>query len=345
MKKRVLITGGTGFLGIHLARHLLKKNYAVTLLDKEKLDSFDLAKKVNVVIGDIRDKHIVDQAMKNQDYVVHAAAALPVHSDMQVIFNVNVEGTRIVLESAKRQHIKRLIFISTTAVYGISKYLPATEEAPLHPIGYYGLSKAEGEKLCLAYHIKGLPVTILRPTTFLGTERLGIFTIWFEAIFKSQRVFLLGSGKNTHQLLAVTDLVSAIEKSFTAETNGEIINIGAKEYGTWRSDLGHVIEQAHSNAQITSLPTRPAQIFLRLLESLHLSPIAAFHYKTMPVDYYVSINKAEKLLHWEPIKSNKQLFLESYLWYKQHRNSIIGRTGTTHRVSWNMKALNWISKL
>ncbi|HUQ85575.1 MAG TPA: NAD(P)-dependent oxidoreductase [Candidatus Limnocylindrales bacterium] len=344
MTKKVLITGGTGFLGVHLARKFLKEKYVVTLFDLAELDAEDLIGKVKVVLGDIRDSKIINKALIGQDYIVHAAAALPIQVDKKVIFSVNIDGTRNILSSALKNKIKRLVFISSTAVYGVPKHLPETETSPLDPIGHYGISKIEGEKLCMEYQKKGLQVNIIRPKTFLGTERLGVFELWFEAIYTDKRVFILGDGNNKYQLLAVTDIADAIEKALTTRVNGEIFNIGAEKFGTWKSDLGYVIKQTKSKSKITGLPTLPSQFILQALEVLRLSPIAAWHYKTMPVDSYVSVEKAKKLLHWQPKKSNQDLFLESYLWYKQNRKSVHGKIGNTHRVGWNFKILNLISR-
>ena len=238
MTKKVLVTGGAGFLGVHIARKLIKEGYKVTLFDVSDLDAKDLIGKVNVIKGDIRDKKTVLQAFKNQDYVVHAAAALPILREKKIIFGINVDGTKNVLNSALQNKIKRLVFISSTAVYGVPKHLPETEEAPLDPIGFYGESKIIGENLCKEYMKKGLSINIIRPKTFLGPERLGVFELWFEAIYNNKKVFILGNGKNPYQLLAVSDLVSAIQKTLESKTEGEIFNISAKEFGTWKSDFG-----------------------------------------------------------------------------------------------------------
>ncbi len=345
MGKKVIITGGTGFLGVHLARKFLKKKYKVTLFDIAPLDAKDLIGKVKVIKGDIRNRNSVAKAIKNQNYVVHAAAALPIQIKKDQIYSVNIDGTKNVLSEALRHRIKRLIFISSTAVYGVPKELPETEDSPINPIGWYGISKIRGEELCMEFHQKGLQVNILRPKTFLGTERLGVFELWFEAIFSNHSLFLLGKGKNKYQLLAVTDLVDAIEKALISKINGEIFNIGAKKFSTWRSDLGFVIKKSGSKSKIRSLPKTPSQIALKILELLRLSPIAEWHYKTLPVNSYVSTKKAEKLLKWNPKKSNKDLFWESYVWYKKNREKIHGKIGKTHRVGWNFKILNLISKL
>lgn len=342
--KKILITGGTGFLGVHLARFFIKKNYAVTLFDVADLDAEDLKGKVKVIKGDIRNESDIEKAVEGQEYVVHAAAALPIVVSKKIIYDININGTETVLDACLHNKVKRVLFISSTAVYGVPKHLPETEDSPLDPIGYYGESKVEGEKLCLEYNRRGLQVNIFRPKTFLGIERLGVFELWFEAIFQGRRVYLLGNGNNKYQLLAVADLVDAVEKGVLADVSGEIFNIGAKEFGSWRDDLGYVISYDKSKSRITSLPTMPAQLILAVLEKLNLSPIAAWHYKTMPVDSYVSIEKAEKLLKWHPRKSNKQLFLESYLWYKKNRPEVINRVGNTHRVGWNFKILNLVSR-
>ncbi|MBI2613854.1 MAG: NAD(P)-dependent oxidoreductase [Candidatus Levybacteria bacterium] len=344
-KKEVLITGGCGFLGVHLARKLLRENYEVTLFDIVSPDAKDLIEKVKYIQGDVRNKKAIENALKNQDYVVHAAAALPILREKKIIFDININGTENVLSSALQNKIKRLVFISSTAVYGIPRHLPETETNPLDPIGYYGESKVAGEKLCLEYFKKGLSVNILRPKSFLGPERLGIFELWFEAIYRDKSVFILGNGNNKYQLLAVSDVVDAIIRAMESEIDGEIFNIGAKEFQTWNKDLGSVMRYAKSKSKIVKLPTLPSQVILSILEKLNLSPIAAWHYKTMPVDSYISIKKAEKLLNWEPEKSNEELLIESYDWYKKHRSEIINKVGITHRVGWNFKLINLIKNI
>lgn len=344
-KKKILVTGGCGFLGIHLARQLLKQKYEVTLLDLADLDAKDLIGKVKVIKCDVRDKNNIEKVTKDYDYVVHAAAALPILRRKEIIFDININGTKNMLEASLKNKIKRFILISSTAVYGIPRHLPEAETNPLDPIGYYGESKVAAEKLCLEYAKKGLSVNILRPKTFLGPERLGVFELWFEAIHNGRGVYILGDGNNKYQLLAVSDVVNAIIKALESKTDGEIFNIGAKEFQTWNKDLGSVIKQANSKSKIIKLPTIPSQMLLSLLEILNLSPIAAWHYKTMPIDSYISTKKAEKLLNWKPKKSNRELLIESYSWYKKHRNEIINKVGMTHRVGWNFKILNLIKDL
>jgi len=345
MSKKILITGGTGFLGVHLARKFVKEGWDVILLDIAPLDAKDLYNKVTVIQGDIRNKKTLAKSFKNITHVIHAAAALPIQRTKKKIFSVNVDGTKNILTMALEHKVERVIFISTTALYGVPKHLPETEESPLDPIGHYGESKRKGEELCKEFIKKGLDITIIRPKTFLGPERLGVFSLWFEAIYTGRRIFILGNGKNKYQLLAVSDVVDAIYKALISKVSNEIFNIGAKDFQTWRKDLQFIIRSEKSRSKITGLPILTTQIMLRILELLRLSPLAAWHYKTMPVDSYVATDKAENILGWHAKKSNKDLLLESYLWYKKNRSKIQKKTGDTHRVSWNFKLLNLLSKI
>ena len=346
MAQRVLITGGTGFLGVHLARFFLKRKYHVILLDVAPLTANDIKRKVEVELVDICDKTAVLNAFKKHkpSFVVHAAAALPIHNNRDYIFSVNVDGTRCVLDASLKSGVKKLVFISTTAMYGVPEHLPEREDSPIAPIGYYGESKAEGEALCMKFLKKGLNVNIIRPKTFLGPERLGVFTLWFEAIFQNKPVFILGSGNNLYQLLEVCDLCSLIESALVTRIKGEIFNAGTDRFGSWRSDLTALISHAKSQSKIVGLPVIPSQIILGVLEKLHLSPIVAWHYKTFPVDSYVSIEKAQKKLGFKPTRSNSEILIESYDWYTKHREGLLDTPGTTHRTIWNFKILDIITK-
>lgn len=347
MQKSVLITGGTGFLGVHLARYLLKQKYAVILLDIAPLTAKDLDGKVTVADVDIRNRQKVLETLKKYKptYLVHAAAALPIQHDRKTIMDINATGTKNILDASLKTKVKKVVFISSTALYGVPKNLPEKETDEISPIGHYGESKQLGEELCLKYQKKGLKVNILRPKTFLGPERLGVFTLWFEAIYNNKPVFMLGNGHNLYQLLEVADLCRAIEAALLLRKSGEIFNIGTDRYATWSEDLGALIKHAKSKSKIVGFPVKASQVILSVLESLNLSPIVAWHYKTLPVNSYVSIDKAKKYLDFKPTKSNQEILIESYDWYREHRAEFLGNTGTTHRTIWNFKALDLLNKI
>ena len=124
-RQRVLVTGGAGFLGINLIRHLMTRGYALTSLDVEEFD-YPERDRVEVIKGDIRDKSLLDKAIEGADYVVHTAAALPLYSP-EDIYTTDVEGTRNVLDAALRHGVKRVVHVSSTAVYGIPDHHPLYE--------------------------------------------------------------------------------------------------------------------------------------------------------------------------------------------------------------------------
>ncbi|MCA3747562.1 MAG: NAD-dependent epimerase/dehydratase family protein, partial [Rubrobacter sp.] len=175
---KVLITGGAGFLGINLVRHLLKKGYAVASLDIAEFD-YPERDRVEVIRGDIRDRALVERAMEGVDFVVHAAAALPLYKP-EDIYTTDVEGTRNVLEAALERGVRRVVHISSTAVYGIPDHHPIYETDRLEGVGPYGQAKIQAEMICLEYRAKGLVVPILRPKSFVGPERLGVFALLYD---------------------------------------------------------------------------------------------------------------------------------------------------------------------
>src|SRR3990167_7862468 len=117
---KILITGGAGFLGLHLASYLDKKNHKLTLVDLQEFDKSEYKGNVRLVICDVRDKRKLAGIIKGQDVIIHAAAALPLWKK-EDIYTTNIDGTKNVLELAKKHKVKRVVYISSTAVYGIPK--------------------------------------------------------------------------------------------------------------------------------------------------------------------------------------------------------------------------------
>src|SRR5581483_667393 len=157
--QRVLITGGSGFVGVNLARDLHARGFRLTTLDVAPFTYADLRDVVDHRLGDIRDADAVDAAMRGQDAVVHAAAALPRHRPSE-IRSIDVDGTRTVLEAASRHGVARVVHLSTTAVYGIPGRVPMRESDPLRAIGPYGEAKVAAERLCDQYRARGLVVAV-----------------------------------------------------------------------------------------------------------------------------------------------------------------------------------------
>jgi nucleoside-diphosphate-sugar epimerase len=341
---RWAISGGAGFLGLHLARRLLAEGHDVRALDVVPLDEPGLEGSVEELRGDVRDPAAAARLAADVDVLVHAAAALPIQASRDAIRSVNVEGAAVTLAAALEAGVERAILISSTAVYGIPKVHPLREDAPLVGVGAYGESKIEAERVAQEARRRGLGVVVLRPKTFIGPERLGVFEILFEWIREGRRIPILGRGANRYQLLAVEDLVEAMLSAATADAAGETFNIGAIGFGTVRSDLEALIAHAGSGSRLRPVPVRPAELVLRALELARLSPLAEWHYRTAHRDSYVDVSKAQRLLDFSPRLSNEQTLRETYDWYLQNREGLRG-AGLTHRVPWDQRALGLLKRL
>jgi len=337
--RRVLVTGGSGFLGINLIRHLLAHGVAVTSLDIERF-TYPEADRVNAIMGDIRVRDAVKRALEGVDAVVHCAAALPLYSPGD-IFTTDVVGTKIVLESAREAGIKRAVHISSTAVYGIPDHHPLREEDRLDGVGPYGQAKIQAEMIALEERAKGLVTPIIRPKSFIGPERLGVFSLLYDWALDGRNFPMLGRGNNRYQLLDVEDLCSAIWLCLTlpAPQVNDVFNIGAEQFGTMKSDYQAVLDAAGFGKHIVGIPAGPAILALRLLEKLGISPLYKWVYETASKDSFVSIDKAKKGLGWEPIYSNKDALLRNFEWYKAHQSQFEQSSGISHRVPWKQGAL------
>jgi nucleoside-diphosphate-sugar epimerase len=340
----VAISGGAGFLGLHLARRLVAGGPEVRTLDLAPLDDAALEGRVEELRGDVRRTADVRRLVAGADVLVHAAAALPIQVSRAAIRSVNVEGAAVTFAAAAEAGVGRVVLISSTAVYGVPERHPIHEDDPLVGVGHYGESKIEAERLCEAFARRGLETVIVRPKTFVGPERLGVFEILYDWIREGRRIPILGDGSNRYQLLAVEDLVDAAVRCLDAPVAGEALNVGAGTFGTVREDLEGLIEHAGSGSRLRPVPARPAEVVLRGLELAHLSPLAEWHYRTAHKDSFVSIDKARGLLGWEPRLSNVETLCATYDWYLDHRAELRD-VGLTHRVPWDQRALGLLRRV
>ena len=341
---KILITGGSGFLGINLIRYLHQQGH-------RQLSSLDIApfdypqedrQKVNAILGDVRDKDLVDKLLSEHEMVIHCAAALPLCSEEEIV-STDVGGTRNLLEAAQRHGIERFVFISSTSVYGVPDHHPLVEDDELVGVGPYGQAKIDAEALCREYREKhGMCLPVIRPKSFIGPERLGIFAIFYEWARDGHNFPLLGRGDNRYQLLDVEDLCEAIWRTMTldAATVNDIFNIGAKEFTTMGEDYQAVLDDAGHGKKIRGFPAAPMIWTLRFLEMLKLSPLYKWVYETASKDSFVSIDKAERVLGFTPRFSNKDALVRNYRWYVEHLDQFRNASGVSHRVPWKQGILS-----
>lgn len=345
MKKKVFITGGSGFLGINLIRELLKQKYDVVSYDLVPFSYVDCKDKINAIVGDIRNYEELEKAMQGSDYVVHCAAALPSYTKEE-IYTTDIDGTRNVLEIAYKLKVKRFIDISTTAVYGVYDHYPLLEDDPQRGIGPYGIAKIKAEEECLKYREKGMPITILRPMTFVGPERLGVFSLFYDWAYTGHGFPMIGSGNNKFQLLDVQDLVDVIIEcmNIDKEKMNDTFNIGSDKYQTMKQDYQTVLDYAGYNKKIKPFPKWIALTGLRFLNLLHISPLYKWVYETAPRDSVASIEKAKHKLNFKPKYSTSEALIRNYKWYIKNIDKFKNNTGKTHTVPWKQGILKIVKK-
>jgi len=339
------VTGGAGFLGINLCRQLLRRGQRVRSLDIADFD-YDERSDVEALRGDIRDSEAVRVAMQGVDVVVHCAAALPLAPEHE-IRTTEVDGTRLLLDHAARQSVRRFIYISSTAVYGVPDHSPLLETDRLHGVGPYGESKIAAETLCQQSRNNGMCISILRPKTFVGPERLGAFEILYQWAYEGRHFPVIGSGTNRYQLLDVEDLCTAIWLCANATPNvaDDTYNIAAFDFGTMRDNVQVVLDRAGHRRHAIPLPRAPAVAALKVLRALHLSPLYPWIYETAAEHSEVSIERAIVRLRFKPRYSNRDALTRNFDWYVANRRKVKHLTGTTHREPWKKGILNFVRHL
>jgi nucleoside-diphosphate-sugar epimerase len=344
MSDKVVITGGAGFLGLHLAQRFAK-THDVTLYDIADFPPDEYPANVEKFKGDVRNRYRLEKAFEGAKIVIHAAAGLPL-LDRPTIIDINVRGTQNVLEAARNTGVERVVHISSTAVYGVPEKHPLYEDDPLIGVGPYGESKISAERLCEEARANGQIVPVVRPKTFIGTARLGVFQILYEWVKEGHGIPGIGDGYNRYQLLEVEDLVDAVQLIATHPdpvAANRTFNVGASEFQTVREDVGALCEYARSGAHFVATPAELIKPVLAVAEALKLSPLYKWVYGTADKDSFVSTERLQSL-GWKPNYSNSQALIRSYQWYLDHYAEAEQGTGTHHRVAWDQGMLKLVKR-
>lgn len=336
---RFIVTGGAGFLGINLIRKLLQEGREVVSVDRAQFNYPELSRVTELKL-DIRDLDNGFFKLHPDDILVHAAATLPLHSKKE-IRSVDIHGTQNTLDWARSHGVQRFIFISSSAVYGYSGEPGQDESAPLLGEGHYAKAKIEAEIRAREYR-KDMSVTILRPRSFIGPERLGIFSLLYDWAATGHNFPILGKGNNLYQHLDVSDLVELILLSSKAEESvaSQTFNVGASEFGTFAEDMQSVLDDAGFGKRIIPIPDTPALFALRALSGLGVSPIYPWVYESAVRQSYISIEKARRELNFAPRYNNRDALIRNYRWYVENLNSLHSVSGLGHRAPWKQGAIS-----
>ena len=339
-----LVTGGSGFIGINIVRELMNRGEGVRVIDVAPLDADLVDRGVEYLNIDIRDKEKVIAACAGINHIYHIISLVPISKAGRVFWEVNVEGTRNLLEGALKYGVKKIVHMSSSAVYDIDQKHPLREDSPIKPLGVYAHSKYDAENVCQEFVKKGLDITIVRPRTVVGAGRLGVYQILFDWLRRGKKIYIMGRGDNRIQFIHVKDLVEAMIL-MAKKSSPEIFNIGTGTFGTLRQDLQALIDYARTGSKIVSLPSRITVFLLKLLDKVNLSPLADWHYLSYHKDFYFDISKAKNIITWRPRYSNIEMLVESYQWYLQHFREVDDQLGTTHRKSVRQGLLKILRKI
>jgi len=324
---RILVTGGTGFTGKALVLRLIADGHQVVALDyKEGLLTEELRQAgAEVIIGTVTDRDIVKQAVKGVEVVHHLAAAFREMNVPQSHYDdVNVGGTRVVLEEAVAAGVKRIVYCSTCGVHGNVDHPPANEDAPIQPADYYQRTKYLAEPIVAKYAADGLIETVtLRPAAIYGPGDLERFAMIYKQVAKGWFP-IFGDGKAFYHPNYVENLVDAFILAQAApkdEVNGKAFLIADEEYLTTENLVKRVAKALNVDLKIRRFPLLPMRILGHVCEivckPLGISP-PIFPRR---VDWYrqnraFSTKRAETFLGYKPRVSIDEGLRLTGEWYR-----------------------------
>jgi nucleoside-diphosphate-sugar epimerase len=268
---RVLVTGGTGFTGSHVVRRLLGRGHEVVCLDNQPgLFAEELRELgAEVVIGSVTDADLVRRSSRGVEVVHHLAAAFRQLDVPQSVYQqVNVEGTRNVLEAARAEGVRRVVYCSTQGVHGHVTNPPGDEDSPIAPEDYYQQTKYEGELVCSEYSDAGMDIAIVRPTAIYGPGDPGRFLLLYRMARKG-RFLMFGDGETTYHPVYIDNLVDLFELAADrAEARGRTYIGGDDEYLTLNDLVAAVGRAMEIEVDIVHLPFRPLWLAAVACESV-----------------------------------------------------------------------------
>lgn len=323
---KVLVTGGTGFTGSHLVRRLLERGHEVLVMDNQKGLFYDelLSKGARIELGSITDKRLASKVVQGCEVVHHLAAAFrQLNVPDQYYWDVNVEGTRHLVDAAYRLGVRKFIYCSTQGVHGHIQTPPGNEDSPIAPEDYYQLTKYKGEEVVREYVEKGLDAVTLRPTAIYGPGDPGRFLILFRLV-KRGTFLMFGDGNTFYHPVYVENLVDAFELAAEKDgIRGASYIIGDEQYYSLNQLVQEVAAAIEVPVRIRHLPFWPvwtaAWICETVCKPLRLSP-PLFRRR---VDWFrqvraFSIEKAKRELGYKPRIGLRDGLSRTAKWYSEH---------------------------
>ena len=321
---RHVVLGGCGFTGRHLVRRLQALKERVLVVDLPEAD-WSVVGDAEGVRVDLRDPTPFPKIPLGPDDVVHHTAArqfhnkVPRRSQDAWFREVNVEGTRRVLDYMELNGCRQMVYFSSDMVYGLPESVPVPSDHPLRPLGPYGRSKRDAEEVCKSYRARGFRITILRPRLIVGPGRLGILVRLFQLIDHSLPVILVGDGRNRYQMVSVFDCVQAVEGALSAGLPNSEYNLGSIDPPPIREVLKEVIR--HTGSRSILIPTHGPTLktVLGLLDRLGVGLLHPEQFLIADLNYLVDTSATRQDLGWQPQYGDGEMLLAGYREFKSRR--------------------------
>ncbi len=322
---RVLVTGGTGFTGSALVKRLLNEGHEVIALDYKEGIQFDSLRSMGAktFIGTVTDKKIVERCMEGVDIVFHLAAAFrELNVPDGYYYDVNVNGTRNVLDAAYINGVKKFIYCSTCGVHGNIENPPANEDAPIAPADYYQRTKYEAEPIVKGYANKGMKTVILRPAAIYGPGDPERFFMIFKRVAKGSFP-MFGSGDTLYHPLYIDNLIDAFMICMEPDKgNGREYLIADEEYFPIKEIVKKVGEALDIPVKINYYPVMPIVIAGHIVEKVCKPLGIAPPIFPRRVDWYrqnraFDITRAKKELGYIPKIGLDEGLRRTGQWYKE----------------------------
>lgn len=328
-----LVTGAAGLLGRCLVPRLRERGRRVRLFDVLPAPADLAGDGVETVQADMRDAAAVRTAARGVDTIYHLAAGQRMKPqfatlDEQQIRTMNRDGVAHVLAAAAAAGVRKVVVVSSSGVYGIPVTVPMTEDHPQRPLGAYGVSKIEAERLCQAFLARGGDVTVLRPMSLFGPHMTGVFCLLFDWVRRGKNVYLLGRGENRVQMVSAWDVADAcILAAERPAARGAVLNLGADRVPTVRAQVEALIAHAGSRSRIVTIPAGLLRTAARALHLVGLSPIVPEHYLLADATFVLDTTRARTVLGWQPRYDNVALTIDAYDWFVAHAAEAAPRRG------------------
>lgn len=321
---KALVTGASGFTGSHLVKRLVRDGYKVTALVRKKSNLSRLKNvKCEFVYGDVRDKEEIEEAVKGKDIVFHLAAAWQNYSMTTKEFHdINVTGTKNLLDAARKYGVKRFIHTSTVGVLGNVKEIPASERTEYNPGYPYQHTKLEAELLALAYYRKyKLPVTVVRPSGVHGPGDKRFLKVF--KLIKEGKLVMIGKGDKWYHLTYIDDLIQGYVLCATKKKAIGQVYIFANEEPVTIQEFAHLVAKiVKGRPPRMNVPVLPVYLVAAILEAictpLRIKPfISPRRLDPFRNNRIFSISKAKKELGFKPKVGLEEGLKRTAAWYKK----------------------------